>query len=118
MKLVINRLNWTRGKGCYKTAQELQFTNKFDILMFLAYKLGYTKKDFEKLMTIFTPLHLSVYSEKNLWPKELVHNNMNTRLCNQIININDSDKINNIKREILLKEKFQKLNIDIEFINE
>jgi hypothetical protein len=116
MKLIVDRSIWARGKGNYKTAQDLQFGNKFDIFMLFGFELGYTLNDFLVWPESLTPLHVSVKTKKNLWPKELVHNNLNTKLCIQIMKINDSDKIDDIKREILLKEKFKRLNIDIKYV--
>lgn len=112
-KFTVKRSKWLRGIGPDDSYLYNTESKKMCCLGFFACAVGHTKK---QIADVADP-----YEVKNTkFPPELVmkvddHERINTEICKDLMEINDSTSISDAERESELKTTFRKAKITVSF---
>lgn len=116
MQFKINRNSWSQGKGI----DTFLFSpdGKYCCFGFLAKELGYCDDDLKDIQEL-----ISLTNQKNFFPESLILSRKNynkiltypTKICCEIMEINDSKTISIIEKENKLIELFKSIDIELVF---
>lgn len=105
MKLVIDRSRWLRGESSRNSFLKRSGDGRMCCLGFLGKACGYIERELEDRETPAT------ITDKSKWPASL------GRIDGELMNVNDTYYLDDATRENNLRQLFNQIGIDLEFID-